>query len=100
MNDYEPENEEEEEEARRARFKRYAETGEVGDLYAEAVKQDGIAEMLEPLDDEQRSQVEDTVREFAEPWQDMLGQLLGNFDNEEAREEFVKAAAKRFSSLG
>ena len=90
---------EDENEARNARFKKCVDDGEAFDLVDEAYMAEGVAEILEPLTEEQRKQVREQVEDLADGWQQLSDKLVDALRDPLVREKFVIEALKRYENI-
>lgn len=89
----------EEGKARNARLNEALDDGMAIDIYDEAMRTEGVAEMLKPLSPEDRKAVEENVRDLADGWQDVIDEAIVALQDEEVRKKFVEEAKKRYSHL-
>jgi hypothetical protein len=65
------------------------------DLYAAAISQDGMGELMGDLSDEEKKQVELETREIAESYEDMLGWAAEALRDPEARKKILAELFQR-----
>ena len=88
-----------ENEARNARFKKCVDQGEAFDIVEEAFMTEGVEEILEPLNEEQRKEVRKQVNDLSEGWQDLSDHLIEALRDPLVREKFVQEALKKYENL-